>query len=687
MAVVLSGWSFFSTLPKNNPLKFVSLKNVSPLEIALLFAITFIVITLGLVAIVSPPNNWDSLTTHMSRVAHWMQNHTLFYYPTSMIRQLNYPPGSAFFILHFQILSFGDRYANLIQWFCMLGSVLGISLIAKQLGASKLGQIFSSVIVATIPMGILQASSTQNDYVVTFWLVCFVSSFLQLKSKPKYIYAVAAAVGLALGFLIKGTGYIFALPFLFWFIASKIKCSRVKKLRFLAIFFLVAILLNGGYFLRNYQLTRTLIPPSEKQNMINKSFDALSVSSNILRNISFHLGTPFEKINLFIENGIQRVDFFLNKEDKKDDSRFYFTGHPFHEDNAGNLMHFILMVVSTVIFYVTKQHRHKKTLMVYHIAVILGFLIFCIGIRWTLYNSRYHLPFFVLYAPFIGAVLSDLKRQNVGAAICIMLFIFSLPWVFINQSRPLIGKKNIFNTPRRSQYFANNPGFMYSFTKAVEEVKSQGCQQIGLWLGGDSWEYPFWVLLNPRRISDVRLEHVNGSNISFKNSYYPLGDFTPCAIIGNEKRGANRIVLDGKNFVKKRQLAFTSVFIHDKTGELSKKNTIYHFNQSIAYANKAIEIVRKINEKQYAAPEVIRDLIHLRIQQLKEAELVDVDELNRLYSGLGNHYRDYLVAGLKMYINGFKVSDQKSYEDGQKMISQWNSWLNQHRDSLKQVFK
>ena len=36
------------------------------------------------------------------------------------------------------------------------------------------GQILSAVICATIPMGILEGSSTQTDYTTSFWLVCFV---------------------------------------------------------------------------------------------------------------------------------------------------------------------------------------------------------------------------------------------------------------------------------------------------------------------------------------------------------------------------------------------------------------------------------------------------------------------------------------------------------------------------------
>ena len=54
----------------------------------------------------------------------------------------------------------------------MVSSMIGVSLIAKQLGAKQGGQLLASAFCASLPMGILQASSTQNDYTVALWIVC-----------------------------------------------------------------------------------------------------------------------------------------------------------------------------------------------------------------------------------------------------------------------------------------------------------------------------------------------------------------------------------------------------------------------------------------------------------------------------------------------------------------------------------
>src|SRR5438093_3864597 len=170
-----------------------------------LAAVGAIASMVGLVAFVAPPNNADSMIYHMARVMHWLQNQSVAHYPTSIPKQLYQPPWAEFAITHFQVLSGGDRWANLVQWFSMAGSVIGVSLIARQLGADTRGQVLAAVIAATIPMGILQASSTQNDYVTAFWLVCLAHYILRFRTRQSLENALGVGGSLALALLTRGT--------------------------------------------------------------------------------------------------------------------------------------------------------------------------------------------------------------------------------------------------------------------------------------------------------------------------------------------------------------------------------------------------------------------------------------------------------------------------------------------------
>ena len=55
-----------------------------------------IVVMAGLTAIVAPPNTYDSMTYHLPRVMHWIQNQSVAHYPTHIPRQLHFPPGAEF---------------------------------------------------------------------------------------------------------------------------------------------------------------------------------------------------------------------------------------------------------------------------------------------------------------------------------------------------------------------------------------------------------------------------------------------------------------------------------------------------------------------------------------------------------------------------------------------------------------
>jgi hypothetical protein len=223
-------------------------------EFGCLAGVATIAFVVGLVAFVAPPNNADSMFYHMARVLHWIQNQTVAHYPTNILFQLFHPPWAEFAIMHLQVLSGGDYWANLVQWFSMVGSIIGVSLVARQLGADIHGQVLAVVVVATIPMGILQASSTQNDYVTTFWLVSMMYYLLQFKLQPAWAYVLGASASLALALLTKATAYLYAVPLLVWFTFLAMRNFRWKLWQPLLLSGALVLSVNLGHYARNVDL-------------------------------------------------------------------------------------------------------------------------------------------------------------------------------------------------------------------------------------------------------------------------------------------------------------------------------------------------------------------------------------------------------------------------------------------------
>ncbi len=200
-------------------------------------AILSVVLVTGML---SPPNNWDSMTYHMARVAHWMQNGHLLHYPSHIIRQHYQPPFAELIILHLQILSGTDAFANLVQWAAWAGTLISVSLVTKALGGTAVAQVTAVCFTATLPMAVLQGSSTQNDLVVGFFVITFVYFLLSIQAGFSYGNFFFGGLALGLALLSKGTTYVFVFPWLVWFAYDALVRRRVS------VPFVKASLLLGG---------------------------------------------------------------------------------------------------------------------------------------------------------------------------------------------------------------------------------------------------------------------------------------------------------------------------------------------------------------------------------------------------------------------------------------------------------
>ncbi len=557
---------------------------IPPFLILLLCGITFVVAVVGLTALIAPPNNWDSMEYHMARVVHWIQNHSVAHYPTNFLPQLYQKPWAEFTIMHLQILSGGDYFANLVQWFSMFGSVIGVSLIAKELGADLRGQVFSAVVAATIPMGILEGSSTQNDYVVSFWLVCFVYYvLLTVKERISSVHSLKLGTSLGLAILTKGTAYIYAFPFFVWFLLTGIKRLRWKLWQPIFTITILVVVINIGHYLQNFELFgNPLAVGGDKYT--NEVFSIPTLISNIIKDISLHLGT-IDLVNNVMLKGIHLLHMVLGL-DVNDPRTTWgeFRMRPLsnHEDSAGNPIHLLLILSAITLCLTQRNFRRQRYLVSYLVSVTGVFLLFCFLLKWQAFNSRLHLPIFVLFSAFVGVVLSKVSNHRIANYIAIILILSALPWILFNSSRPLLfsmdrqeyvetGKivftsKNIWNTSRIDQYFNNRPELKYPYVKAIDFVRAKGCSDIGLSFLKEHWEYPFWVL-SQKDGKSAHFEHVNVNNISaLLYKIYPFNKVNPCAIISVEPSKGKKIqqeevVTQKGNYVKEWSLTPVSVFL------------------------------------------------------------------------------------------------------------------------------
>ena len=511
-------------------------------KVMLAVTLSILAIT-GVIALVSPPNNWDSLTYHMTRVMNWIQQGSVAHFPTNDLRQIELNPWAEFAIMQFQILSGGDHLANLIQWFSMAGCIVGVSLIAGLLAGSRRGEITSGLLAATVPMAILQATSTQNDLVVSFWLVCFVAFGIKSSREASFIWALLMSCCLALAILTKGTAYLYGFPFAFWFLAQDLRRScRQAALKCLLLGSMV-LAINFGHYQRNYQLFGNPLQ-SGSFSYTNTHLSPAVLLSNLSRNLALHLVTPSDAVNSLELRALKFLHRALGLAIDSPETTWMGTTPErlkfgFHEDHSGNMLHLFLLAAAGVGVACIRKFRHLRP---YTAACCTGLLLFCLLLRWQPWASRLQLPCFMLLAPVGGYFISEHLKACQSRNLIVLLTFAALPYLLCNYSRPIISlpgcPASIFPLDRCRLAFENKPERRAAFSEVLRRIGNGHYKNVGLSAEGNSWEYPLWNLHLKNPLQGPHIEHIRVHNVS---ASIPGPTFQPDVVVVINDSGEVRI--------------------------------------------------------------------------------------------------------------------------------------------------
>lgn len=533
-----------------------SYQRIPWLGVLVIFGMGIIVVALLAIAIVSPANNADSLLYHMTRVMHWAQNRNLDHYPTSYNHQLIMPPWAEMAILTLRTLWGNDQFANMVQWFSMVGSAVGVSALAAIFGARFRGQLLAAVFTLSIPMGVLQATSTQNDYVAAFWLVCL--AYFVLLSKKRQLdraeqLIMAGAVGL--GMLTKVTFYVYALPWLAWFLFSRnFKSNRRRFVFDLVVMSLIVVTINLSYWSRNLSTYGTpfgpgdfvrgfaameIMPPevsairdpSIPGNCTEPSLPWRIYSAEV-KMIGRNLITPSNTINKWFRELMAKFPCVFGSEYPTTMTGAIWN----HEDTAGNILHTGLVGVSLVVLGIKYHDARKRYVISYALMSLSGYILLpiIIGNGSSLVGLRFQLPFFVLWGPVFGSVLEGSTKPWLGWLVAAGLLIAAMPWVFFNNTRPLIGAQpwttrlpSVLETPPGEILFAMNMGAYDEYLAIANTIRQSRCKKIGLRLDSHDFEYQLWWLLDAPQ-SGRKMKSIE--TFASLERYLDLA-YEPCAII------------------------------------------------------------------------------------------------------------------------------------------------------------
>jgi hypothetical protein len=479
-----------------------------------------VVVVTAIVALIAVPNTWDSMTYHMSRVAHCISNESVRFYPCHITRQLYMAPGAEYVVAHLQILAGSDRFANLVQYLSMLGSVCAVTLIARDMGASVRGQRVAALIALTLPMGVLQAATSQNDHVAGLWILAFVLFGRRWSSDDRLPDLIRAATALALAVLTKSTALIIAAPFGAWFAAASIVRYRWRAWRPALLVMATVAAINAGHTVRNTALYGHPLGPLESagRSYLNDHFSVGALASNSARNLALQLATPFEPINRRVEDVVRLVHSAIGLD--VDDPELTWLGLRFHvppsrcqEDMQGAPLHVFLFAGIFAIALARRRFRARLGPVGAHVlATFLAAVLFALLLRWQPWHTRLHLPIMLLAAPAAAALLTRAVARPMVVVTTLLLTLASAPCLLQAHSRPLIGPNSVLTTPRHEQYFRNNPGLSEPYRDLAAGIRRAGVTRVGFICNADDWEYPLWVL-SGRATSFVHVDVRNTSGV------------------------------------------------------------------------------------------------------------------------------------------------------------------------------
>jgi hypothetical protein len=459
-----------------------------------------ILLILFCTALVYPPNTWDSMTYHMARLVYWIQNGSVAYFPTAIDRQNLMNPGAEYVILLLQLLSASDFLANLVQFISLYLLISAMPSFLRLLGIRRRIANWGLVLAATLPMGVLQATSTQNDLVASCLGLALCAAALRLwhktiRVKRSRFDIMVLALLCSVGYLVKVTAILAALPFLLMAILCysialirRPQLWKSQAINLLLGIFLVAVV-SGPDIYRKIEHTGSFAAARNEVFPFNGYWKEKVINSVV--GINFHV-IPTEA---FYESIVKPLIGFFNCLPQPQPHE------PFrnHEDLAGNPLHMTFAGVAILLFLFRFPWipRPAKWGVFF---VCVSWILLHATIRNQTWISRLQTPVFMLFPCFLAAwsPISEFRLvrfffATILIVITMSCFYYGIMTVVRNESRPLT-LTNFGGLDRDSAYYVNL-GLKPQHDAVIETVKRLKVKKVGLAIGGDDYDYPLsWRL-------------------------------------------------------------------------------------------------------------------------------------------------------------------------------------------------
>jgi hypothetical protein len=146
------------------------------------------------------PDNWDTLAYRFSRVFFYLGHGNLLHFSKSSdVRALAYPFNNTLLYLLPALYHFDGRTFNLVSFACWGISALGVYLMARVVGASKLGALLAAWLSAMAPIVLCEGASTNDDMIAAVPMLLGSAFAYRAVQRWSRRCAILAGLGFGLG--------------------------------------------------------------------------------------------------------------------------------------------------------------------------------------------------------------------------------------------------------------------------------------------------------------------------------------------------------------------------------------------------------------------------------------------------------------------------------------------------------
>lgn len=480
---------------------------------ALLVTVFACYVILGFICIYVPPNNWDSMTYHLSRVGFYLQQSSLDHFNTVNERQTDFPFNAELIILWTVVFKRSESLANLVQFTAVILSSITVGAIARECGARRRHAWFAALLFLSVPIVIFEATSTQNDLVTVWFFLSCLLFVVRYSHRAAVCDAGYAGIALGLGIGTKGT-FLLAVPGLccaaIWAITRhRSSLSRLLQSSVLASSAVIGLFLCGSlWMVQNWRATGLpLGRPGDVSRVDSPNFHTFA--ANVVRHTWYIVdwtGLPLEQVaeiqqRVASDVAGEKLNTWLSTPEAS------FLGiswdwprtHAMHEDLAwfgpnGGLWLLPLFVVGTLVGI----RFCRRNLLAVVLAASISAILFNLLLKWQPWGGRlFTLPISAAFpvAAFGMTWVEAVSRKSASrfamrwSRVVVALAIVTTVYCTVkNQSKKL---KHIVQRDREEIRFVANKEMSQVYTW-LQQQRRPGAT-IGFFGNGDDWDYVCFI--------------------------------------------------------------------------------------------------------------------------------------------------------------------------------------------------